>query len=187
MRLKTSKKLMNVVCVLLTASLILLTCACQIKKKPPTTAAEVILAMLDAVTVSYPQGKVRTLTSEKETDRLSVDLLTALYGSTAGQWYQQGNDSILDDGAIYLSEVMHPFELAVFRCVDERDVDGGMASVLGLCSARLDVIRNTWQGSAYESYVGDAVVTYCQGFVLLVVAEDPDTVVKAAEKVIRSR
>ena len=93
---------------------------------------------------------------------------------------------MIDDGAVYLSEVLHPFELAVFRCIDERDVSGGMASVLGVCSARLEMIRNTWKGSAYESYVKNATVTYCGGYVLLVVAEDPETVVKAAIKSIKS-
>ncbi len=182
--LKYKRSAMNIICVLLTASLILLTCACSIKKRPPATATEVLSAML--ATVEPPQGQVRALTAEKETDKLSLDLLAALYGSTAGKWYQSGNHSLVDDGAVYLSEVMHPFELAVFRCIDETDVSGGMASVLGVCSARLEVIRNTWQGSAYDSYVQNAVVTYCNGYVLLVVADDPETVVKAAVQLIRS-
>ena len=183
-RLKFKRLAMNIICVLLTASLILLTCACHIKKKPPATAEEVLSAML--ATIDHPPGKLRTLTAEKETDKLPLELLTALYGSAAEKWYQPGKHSLVDDGAVYLSEIVHPFELAVFRCIDERDVSGGMASVLSVCSARLNMIKNNWQGSVYESYVRDAIVTYFDGYVLLVVAEDPENLIKTAINVIRS-
>ena len=171
---------MNIICTLLTVSLILLTCACSMKKNPPASAAEVLSAMLKEI--DPPHGQIRSLTAEKETEKIPPDLLVALYGSTAGKWY----GAIVDDGAVYLSEVMHPFEIAVFRCVDERDVRGGIASVLGVCSTRLDTIKSTWQGSDYEPLVQNAVVTYCNGYVLLVVAEDPETMIRAATKIIKS-
>ncbi len=182
---KKSRTMMNIICTLLAASLILLTCACAKRNQPPVSAETVLQAMLDGTTP--PDGRFLSLTSADKSKRLSADLLTALYGTPASKWYQSGAYSVVNDGAIYLSEVMHPFELAVFRCINEGDVSGGMASVLGVCSTRLETIRAAWQGSDYEVYVQNAVVTYCDGYVLLVVAEDPDAVVKAAEKVIRSR
>ena len=175
---------MNIICTLLAASLILLTCACAKRNQPPVSAEAVLQAMLSEI--NPPDGRLMSLTSADESKRLSAELLTALYGAPASTWYQGGAYSVVNDGAIYLSEVMHPFELAVFRCINEGDVSGGMASVLGVCSARLDTIRTAWQGSDYEAYVQNAVVTYYGGYVFLVVAEDPETVVKAAIKSIKS-
>lgn len=174
---------MNVICTLLTVSLILLTCACSMKKRPPATALEVLTAMLNATTPS--EGRIRTLTAETETQRLPTELLTALYGSTAEKWFEAGEGSLIDDGAVYLSEVMHPFEMAVFRCIDQGDVSGGMASILGVCASRLEIIKAAWQGSDYDTFVQNATVTYCGSYVILVVAEDPEPIIKAAKKVIK--
>lgn len=178
------KTVMNIICTLLTVSLILITCACHMKKEPPVSAREVLVAMLSVA--QPPDGQLRTITSSRETERLSTELLSALYGSSAGKWYQGGEYSIIDDGAVYLSEVMYPFELAVFRCINEGDVSGGLASVLGVCSGRIELIKAAWQGSAHEAFVQNATVTYCGAYVILVVAEDPEPMIQAAEKIIKS-
>lgn len=147
------------------------------------SADTVLQAMLSVA--PHPKGRCRSLSATPEEGGLTETLLSALYGTTAGQWYQSGRFSVIDDGAIFLSETIHPFELAVFRCVDEGDVSGGIASVLGICSARLDLIRKAWQGSDYEVYTRQGVVTFYRAYVLLVVAEDPEPLIKAAKRAIQ--
>ncbi len=147
------------------------------------SADTVLQAMLSVV--SHPKGRCRSFSAAPEAGGLTEALLSALYGTPAGQWYQSGSFSVIDDGAIFLSETMHPFELAVFRCVDEGDVSGGMASVLGVCAARLDLIRKAWQGSEYETCANQGIVTFYRAYVILVVAEDPEPLIKAAKRAIQ--
>ena len=176
--------MMNLICTILSLSLMLLTCACHSNKKPPATAAEVLSVMLNSV--EAPQGRIRSFSSFNQGSLLSSDLLTALYGSTAAKWYQTNEQAVIDDGALYLSEILHPFELAVFRCIDEGDTSGSIASVLGVCASRLELIRKAWQGTTYENYINRAIVTCYDGYVLLVVAKDPDTAIKAARNYIKN-
>ena len=147
------------------------------------SAETVLQAMLKAA--PHPQGSSRSLSTSPEAGGLTPTLLSALYGATAEKWIREGEFSVIDDAALFLSEAMHPFELAVFRCVDEGDVSGGMASVLGVCSGRLDLIKKAWSDSAYETCTQQGRVTFFDAYVILVVAEDPDPIIKAAKKAIQ--
>ncbi len=180
---KIQKTLMNIICTLLAVSLLLLTCACHAKPKPPVSAINVLQAMLSVA--APPDGMVRSLTAENDNQVLPLDLLTALYGPSTRQWYEDGARGVLDDGAVFLSTAMHPFEIAVFRCIDQGDILGGMASVFGICSARLDMIKNAWKKTDYASYTEKGMVTYVGNYVLLIMCDNPDDVIKAAEKAIR--
>ena len=136
---------------------------------------------------------------------LTGTLFAALYGSTGRGWL--GADStnrtdtadggiaspapanqaaeaaptLIQDGAVFLSTVMHPFELGVFRCAD---LDGAL-SVAALCQTRLDTLRTTWQDSAYAVCVERAVVTVEGCYVLFIVADDPEPLLEAARRAIR--
>lgn len=153
--------------------------ACGGRTPVPVPADTVLSEMLLSVTA--PDGCIRALNAPSDTQKLSLDLLAALYGGAVYSWYEAEGYAPIDDCAVYISEVIHPFELGVFRCKDE----GELTSVLGLCAARLDVIKRTWQGSAYEAYVQNAVVTCSGAYVLLVVSDDPETIVKAAKGAMR--
>lgn len=89
--------------------------------------------------------------------------------------------TLIQDGAVFLSTVMRPFELGVFRCAD---LDGAL-SVAALCQTRLDTLRTTWQDSAYAVCVERAVVTVEGCYVLFIVADDPEPLLEAARRVIR--
>lgn len=141
---------------------------------------------------------------------LTGTLFAALYGSTGRGWLgadstnrtdtadggtaspapTQANQAegaaeavptLIQDGAVFLSTVMHPFELGVFRCAD---LDGAL-SVAALCQTRLDTLRTTWQNSAYAVCVERAVVTVEGCYVLFIVADDPEPLLEAARRAIR--
>ena len=170
-------------CSFLIGSLILSMCACGVNEPPPLSA-EVILSEMLAATTPV-EGDIRTLTAENEKQQISKELLSALYGSIAVKWIDTQGSTVVDDAAFYLSKVMHPYEVAVFRCVSEGDTTGGLTSVMGVCASRLDMIRNVWKGSEYEIVTQNAVVTCCGAYVLLIVAEDPEPLTKAAERIIK--
>lgn len=138
---------------------------------------------------------------------LTGTLFAALYGSTGRGWLgadstnrtdtadggtaspapapanqaAEAAPSLIQDGAVFLSTVMHPFELGVFRCAD---LDGAL-SVAALCQTRLDTLRTTWQDSAYAVCVERAVVTVEGCYVLFIVADDPEPLLEAARRAIR--
>ena len=119
--------------------------------------------------------------------QLDATLLTALYGASASRWGGTDKFALVDDGCIYLSEIQHPFELAVFRCIDESDVSGGRMSVLGVCASRLEAIQTAWQGSSYDLCAQNAILTYYGTYVILIVADNPTPILKAAQKAIRAK
>ncbi len=173
--------MMQLICLLLTGSLILFCCACQETSLPVVAASDVLEAMLSA---TLPiDGTMYQMPANKETERISDELLKALYGEEAvALWKKEA--SAVEDGAIYLAEIMHPFELAVFRCVGE-DGMWGEAGVLGICASRVESIRKAWKGSSYEKIADQGVVTYCENYVILVIAEDAENIVNAAKRRIR--
>lgn len=171
------------ICLLLAGSLVLLCCACQERVIPDVTSADVLQAMLSESSVI--DGKLYQMPTEQEADRLSDELLKALYGETAVSIWKR-NDATVEDGAIYLSEIMHPFELAVFRCAGEDGIWGD-AGVLGICASRAESIKKAWQGSAYEKIAEQGIVTCCENYVILVIAENADRIVDAAKRCIRQK
>ena len=155
--------------------------ACEGKSPVPVPAKSVLQAML--LTVTPPKGCTRSLVTDNEREKLSIDLLTALYGDAVQNLFNENQLDIIDDCEIFISEVIHPFEIAVFRCRDERD----MTSVMGLCAARLDMIQRHWQGSEYETLVQNARVSCYDAYVFLVVTEDPEAAIKSAKKAIQKQ
>lgn len=114
---------------------------------------------------------------------LSDTLFSALYGEAA-RGLLQGTDEIpaaINDAAVCLSVAPVPLELAVFRCSDTR----GTATAVGLCRARLETVRGAWRGTDHEAVVTEGVVTVEGSYVLLVVAPNPDRVLRAARAAIR--
>lgn len=162
---------------------------CGIQERIPASADAVLKAMLSAAG-EYPHGRLRNTSSASDTpEYLTTELLSSLYGEATRQWCHETSDGgkdIVDDAAIYLSEAPHPFEMAVFRCTDEGDLSGGMGSVLGICSSRLDLIRNAWKGTDYATLTEGAVVAFYGQFVLLIVAEETEDILQAAENAIRA-
>ena len=120
----------------------------------------------------------------------SIDRTDPANGGTASPAPTQANraesaaeavPTLIQDGAVFLSTVMHPFELGVFRCAD---LDGAL-SVAALCQTRLDTLRTTWQDSDYAVCVERAVVTVEGCYVLFIVADDPEPLLEAARRAIR--
>ena len=175
--------MMQWICLLLTGSLILFCCACQERSIPNVTSADVLKAMLSEAAVI--DGKLYQMRTGDESERISEELFKALYGETAVSIWKR-SDTTVEDGAIYLSEIMHPFELAVFRCIGEDEMWGD-AGVIGICASRLESIKKAWKGSAYEKIADQGIVTYCETYVLLVIAEDAESIINAAKRRIREK
>jgi len=134
--------------------------------------------------IPHPEGRLVLFNSEMIGDPDKKALLTALYGELAAAWFDGEKQPILDEGCLFLSETQHPFEVAVFRCIHEGDVQGGSSSVLGICAQRKAYITDAWQGSEYEDVTAGAVVTCIGAYVILAVSKDTDTAIRAAEKLI---
>ncbi|MGN1445788.1 MAG: DUF4358 domain-containing protein [Eubacteriales bacterium] len=114
-------------------------------------------------------------------DTDTADSGTASPAPTPASQAGESAPSLIQDGAVFLSTVMHPFELGVFRCAD---LDGAL-SVAALCQTRLDTLRTTWQDSDYAVCVERAVVTVEGCYVLFIVADDPEPLLEAARRAIR--
>ena len=119
--------------------------ACTSAPKHPATADGVLSAMMNIREAEEcPDGRMRSLRVDTASlSYLSPTLVTAMYGEASRGWFE-GENAPVSDMAMFLSEAMHPCELAVFRCADERD---GL-SVAAQCRSRLDLIKNAWKDSA---------------------------------------
>lgn len=166
--------------------------ACAGHDAPPPAAVEVLAGMQSAV-LSLPSGVVYARTYPADhPSYLTGTLLSALYGEAARGIAEAGTDSgtgdstaeqtvpPVNDAALFLPLAMHPCELAVFRCSDAR----ATATAAGLCRARLDEIRNAWEGTEWAALTERGCVAVEGSFVLLVVADDPQAVLDAARRVI---
>ena len=145
--------------------------------RPPATAEEVLSAMLDAVREEVaPDGEVYGGVEQGT-------LVSALYGEGSRGWLQGDGESLptVDGVAMFLPCAMHPMEIAVFRCPDDTR---GTADVAAACLARLSVIENAWRDSEYTAWTEMATVAVEGQFVILVVYDDPDVLLRAARTVI---
>ncbi len=160
--------------------------ACGHADAPPPTAEQVLSAMQTAMEAAggAPDGRMYSRQASPDSrDYLGDTLLSALYGEAARGLLTVGVDGTapaVGDAAIFLSTAPHPAELAVFRCSDAR----GVTTAAKLCRARLDLIRRAWDDTAYAALVARGTVTVEGSYVLLIVAEDPDTALYAARGVI---
>ena len=191
MRIKTH--LRNACCHTLSWVLIaVLLSGCAVSNaRPPTDAEAVLTAMLTSAP-DAPVGITRIRTAighgEPTASDLNDTLFAALYGTNCLSWFEPITQPdgtigspIVDDAAIYLSTVQHPFELAVFRCTNST----GTIAAAKQCSRRLDGIRQAWRGSDEEVYAGRGCVEVVDNYVLLVVASDPEAVLDAARQIIK--
>ena len=92
-------------------------------------------------------------------------LFSALYGPAARNCFDGGQDAdgqptapLASDGALFLSAVPHPAELAVLQCPDRASA----LSVAALCRARLEGLRSAWAGTDYAAWAeaGDVTVAH---------------------------
>ncbi len=168
---------------LLPAVLLLSACGTS---APPPAASEVLTAMLTAVTDTaqpLPDGMIRLTAAPADSpDALTATFFSALYGEAARGLL--GEDSAhgrpVQDAALYLSVSPYPFELGVFRCVDE---DTALA-VEALCRGRLDTLARGFRGSEHEAAASGGRVTVEGNWVLLVLCEDPTPVPEAARRLL---
>lgn len=145
----------------------------------PATAGAVLSVMLDAVRDGVaPDGEVYDGTEQKT-------LVSALYGDCSRDWFSSDGETpaTVDDVAMFLPCAMHPMELAVFRCPD---ATRGATDVAAACRARLSVIQNAWQDTEYAVWMEAATVAVEGQFVILIVYDDPDVVLRAARAAIRA-
>lgn len=160
---------------------------CGGRSAPPVDAACVLDAMISAAN-DLPSGYGRYFKADPSTKQsLSPTLLSALYGASARQWLGDSKETVLDDAAIYLTQQQHPFELAVLRCRNQGDIAGGEGSVLGICQSRLAAVYLSWQGSEYEEVALQGTVVHYGSFVIMVIAQDPEPILKAARNAIQRK
>ena len=167
-------------CLLVTfvASVLLASCT----YRPPASAGEVLVAMEGAAGMS---GILRTRSASPDSPLYLTDvLLAAVYGEAARGWLtdNDGGVPLVNDAALSLPAARHPCELAVFRCSDARAV----ATAARGCRSRLEAIRRVWQGSEWDGVLESAIVTVEGDCVLLIVAPQPDVILAAARRAIRS-
>ena len=170
---------------LLSAALLLLP-ACG-RENPPSSAAEVLAAMLTAMEATaqpLPDGITRLSFAPADTpDRLTETFFSALYGEAARGLL--GGDSTesppITDAALFLSLSPYPCELGVFRCADESTA----GTVAGLCRGRLDTLARGYKGSEWEGVAAGGQVVLAGNYVFLVICEDPAPVLEAARRLVK--
>ena len=124
-------------------------------------------------------------------DRLPAGLVYDRRADPAGSGYLDGVQDadgqptapLASDGALFLSAVPHPAELAVLQCPDRASA----LSVAALCRARLEGLRSAWAGTDYAAWAEAGDVTVADGFVLFAVCPDADRVLRAGSDAVRRR
>lgn len=155
---------------------------------PPPAAADVLNAMRTAAD-RLPAGTVYDRQADPAGEGyLDGVLFSALYGPAARDCFDGGQDAdrrptapLAADGALFLSAVPHPAELAVLRCSDRASA----LSAAALCRERLEVLRTAWAGTDYAAWTEAGDITVADGFVLLAVCPDADRVLRAGIRAVR--
>ena len=155
--------------------------ACTASNAPPPTAWEVLAVMQNTMRESaqtLPDGCTYTrAVAPDDPAYLSDILLTALMGEAAPELTVDGVDPApIGDIALFLSETPYPCELAVLRCSDARST----TTAAKLCRARLDTLRRAYARTEWADLVERGTVSVQGSYVLLVVCEDPRSVVRGA-------
>lgn len=157
----------------------------------PPPAALVILDAMQAAADGLPAGLVYDRRADPAgSGYLDGVLFSALYGPAARNCFDGGQDAdgqptapLASDGALFLSAVPHPAELAVLQCPDRASA----LSVAALCRARLEGLRSAWAGTDYAAWAEAGDVTVADGFVLFAVCPDADRVLRAGRDAVRRR
>ena len=157
----------------------------------PPPAALVILDAMQAAADGLPAGLVYDRRADPAgSGYLDGVLFSALYGPAARNCFDSGQDAdgqptapLASDGALFLSAVPHPAELAVLQCPDRASA----LSVAALCRARLEGLRSAWAGTDYAAWAEAGDVTVADGFVLFAVCPDADRVLRAGSDAVRRR
>lgn len=157
----------------------------------PPPAALVILDAMQAAADGLPAGLVYDRRADPAgSGYLDGVLFSALYGPAARNCFDGGQDAdgqptapLASDGALFLSAVPHPAELAVLQCPDRASA----LSVAALCRARLEGLRSAWAGTDYAAWAEAGDVTVADGFVLFAVCPDADRVLRAGSDAVRRR
>ncbi len=152
-------------------------------ERPPAGAAEVLSAMTDGLNATHTGKSYSRTLAETDGAYLSDTLFSALFGE-ASRGLLSGTEGALpaiNDAAVRLSVSPTPVELAVLRCSDAR----GTATAAGIARARLDTVRRAWVGTEWETLCAEGTVTVEEGYVLLIIAENPDRLLREARQMIR--
>ena len=189
-RYRSMRRIRRGICLIVAC--VFLTGCLPFQSAPPAGAIEVLTAMQKA-DPQAPDGVVRVRSALAAAPDLTSptylrdDLFSALYGSDCLSWFSptvlsDGSvcSPLIDDVAVYLSTVQHPFELAVFRCTDS----AGAVAAAKQCQQRLNTVRQTWRGSDEEVLCARGRVEIVGTYVLLVIASDPEAVLEAAQRAI---
>ena len=156
----------------------------------PPPAALVILDAMQAAADGLPAGLVYDRRADPAGSGYLDGVLFALYGPAARNCFDGGQDAdgqptapLASDGALFLSAVPHPAELAVLQCPDRASA----LSVAALCRVRLEGLRSAWAGTDYAAWAEAGDVTVADGFVLFAVCPDADRVLHAGSDAVRRR
>ncbi len=178
----------RVCAVVLTLALLGLTVGCGRRETMPVEATAVLEAMLSAMETSgqvIPDGRIYSRSVPTDAvNYLGDTLFSAIFGEAARGLLMSPDGALpaVGDVALFLSTAPHPTELVVLRCSDAR----GCATVAKLCRGRLDTVANAWAGSEWALLLlRQATVSVEGAYVLLVIAEDPAPLIRAATSCIR--
>ena len=138
----------------------------------PRSAEDMLLEI--CVSLSMPAGRVYFRAAEEGSENfLPVDTTEVMYGEDAEEIF-----ALVEDFAIYVSEIASPREVAVFRCYSSSDTD----SVAAICLERVDMIRVLLKDGGASELAQGAQVTVRGHYVVMIVTGDAE----AAEDAIRS-
>lgn len=142
-------------------------CDCTPHRLPNDIVSEICLAEAD-----IPSGTVYFSEAPEGSDGyLTAELLFTAYG------IPKSFDGI-ESAAVRLSNSGHPFEIAVFLCMDANSAE----DIALFCRSRIKtLLRNSLFTSKqcgmskeeYESYLSEASVTVSGRYVALIVSSDP--------------
>ncbi len=148
-------------------------CGCA---KENATAAQVLDALVESE-IGLPAGQIHlSCAPEDSAAYLSPELMAALYGEGELPWQL----SLAQDYGIFLNTAQHPCEFAVFRCYARSDTD----EIAAMCLSRLDALRIHYKNTQYASHTQNARVVVIGKYVLLLISNDPEHALDAAERVL---
>ncbi len=129
-----------------------LLCSCGGRSPAP----EDILARLMEDCEELPAGEIYRFPAEEgAVGALSPRLIRSMYGEDAEEVF-----SGVESGALFLSSVQIPREIAVFRCYSKTDA----SALTRLCLARADELRIALRGGNFDGFSDDdGVWVLCEG------------------------
>ncbi len=136
-------------------------------------SAENLLCEICA-SLSLPAGRLYLRGADEGSENfLSLDTMSVMYGNEA-----ENDFAVIEDFAIYVSEVALPCEVAVFRCYSSSDTD----TVAAMCLERADMIKVLLKDTGLAELCEGTEVVVRGHYVVMLVTDAPAEARSAARK-----